>query len=355
MLAGRWNFNCVLLSAAVSNSIMKNKPYSLLLWIVFSLFCLRVFGQLIQYFFSFSFLPSFKEFYSGTLSYQLVLLFQAIIIFFYLRTCLKMSRGKVVANRIKGKRFLILGIIYTSIMVTRYILRMVMFPAERWFGGSIPIFFHIVLASFFIINGIYHIRSDKEIKRHSGRAIGFLWSVSFISLLLIICIWLLYQFAPAIVSNKAGMRKSVYSVSITKKVPIPMDDGINLYADVYKPERLHIAPTILVRVPLDNNFKGKVMSNMLGRIWAERGYNVVIQGVRGRFYSEGQHIPFKSERSDGIATLKWLNQQAWHNRKLGMWGGSYFGYTQWVISDQEALGFSAMLTQISSSSNYSMF
>jgi len=335
--------------------VLKNKPYSILLWIVLGLFCARVSGQLIQFFFSFSFLPSFEEFHSGTMSYVRLFFFQVVIILFYLRTCIRMSRGTIVVNRIKGKRLLILGIMYASVMITRYILRMAMFPTERWFGGCIPIFFHIVLASFFIINGIYHIRADDELDRKSTRAFKIVWAVSSKLLTLFIFLWLFYQCVPTIVAKKAGMRKSMYSVSIEKKVPIPMDDGKILCADVYRPERLSPAPTILIRVPLDNNFKGKTMSNVLGRMWAERGYNVVIQGVRGRFFSEGKHIPFKGERADGIATLKWLNTQTWHNGKVGMWGGSYFGYTQWEISDQDSLGFSAMLTQISSSSNYAMF
>lgn len=232
---------------------------------------------------------------------------------------------------------------------------MYMFPTERWFGGCIPILFHIVLASFFIINGVYHLRTDKELDRKSGKVFKIVWMISSKILILFICLWLFYQCVPTIVAKKAGMRKSMYSVSIENKVPIPMDDGEILCADVYKPERLSSAPTILIRVPLDNNFKGKTMSNVLGRVWAERGYNVVIQGVRGRLFSEGKHVPFKGERSDGIATLKWLNKQTWHNGKVGMWGGSYFGYTQWAISDQDSLGLNAMLTQISSSSNYNMF
>jgi putative CocE/NonD family hydrolase len=89
-------------------------------------------------------------------------------------------------------------------------------------------------------------------------------------------------------------------------------------------------------------------------MWSERGYNVMVQGVRGRYNSTDKHIPFNHEREDGIATLQWLHEQPWHNGKTGMWGGSYFGYTQWVLSDQDSLGLSALLTQISSSSNYAM-
>jgi len=38
-----------------------------------------------------------------------------------------------------------------------------------------------------------------------------------------------------------------------------------------------------------------------------------------------------------------------------MWGGSAFGYTQWVIADQEAPGPTALFIQIASTSFREMF
>jgi len=230
-----------------------------------------------------------------------------------------------------------------------------MFPSERWFGGCIPISFHVVLAAFVIIVGIFHKKTalDKSGKTHRWRLIS--WNISYVLIGILIISWLSYQLLPSFIAHQLGIRRPMYSVTIKKHVPVETEDKIILYADVYKPEKLKPAPSILVRIPLDNNFKGKFMSNILGRLWAERGYNVIVQGVRGRFSSGGKHIPFETERNDGIATLKWLKRQNWHNGKCGMWGGSYFGYTQWVLYDQDELGLKALLTQISSSSNYKMF
>jgi putative CocE/NonD family hydrolase len=232
---------------------------------------------------------------------------------------------------------------------------MAMFPSERWFGGTIPILFHIILASFMITIGLYHKRTGALQETKSRKWTKVSWNVSYVLIGVLIMAWISYQLLPTLFAYKTGMRHSVYSVSIDKQVSLQAVDGALLKADIYRPEKLNPAPTILVRIPLDNNFKGKFMSNVLGRLWAERGYNVVIQGVRGRYFSEGKHIPFQTERSDGLATLEWLNKQSWHNGKCGMWGGSYFGYTQWALFDQDKLGLKALLTQISSSSNYKMF
>jgi len=334
---------------------MKNKSYLISLCILLLLFSFRVTAQLTQYFFQVSWLPDFDKWHSGTLPYPLLVIAQCIILFLYGQTIYRIAKGTIILDFVRGKRFVFLGSVYASIMIIRYSLKMWIFPSERWFGGCIPIFFHIVLASFIIITGIYHLKNASEKKVLQSGFTKFSWRVLYAIIFLGIPVWLLYQLLPTILANQIGLRDAQYAVFIKKQVGVKMPDGEVLYADIYNPENLNPAPTILVRIPLDNNIKGMMMSNIVGRLWAERGYNVVIQGIRGRFHSTGKHIPFIYERSDGIATLKWLNQQPWHNGKTGMWGGSYFGYTQWVLSDQDILGLKALLTQISSSSNYSMF
>jgi uncharacterized protein len=334
---------------------MKNKPYSVILWVLFLLFCFRVSAQLTQYFFSVSFLPPFESWHSGTLSYPILVGFQVLIIALFITTCIRITNGSINLNYYKGKKLFSLGLIYAFLMVARYILRMSIFPAERWFGGAIPIFFHIVLASFIITAGRFHVRNAFKEKNLPNKIGRIAWSTFLTLIFSLIPIWLIYQLLPTFLASKLDMRDAQYSVVIEKNVKVETEDKILLRADIYKPESIKTAPTILIRIPLDDNLKGKMMSNVLGRLWAERGYNVVVQGVRGRFGSTGKHIPFTTEREDGIATLKWLNKQSWHNGKVGMWGGSYFGYTQWVLYDQDELGLKALFTHISSSSNHDMF
>ena len=333
---------------------MKNKPYSNILLVLLLCFCFRVAVQGIQYFFSIGFLPSFSLWHSGTLSYPVLVLFQLIIIIFFAWISYQVSSDKLTPSNIVGKRLIVLASIYGFVMIVRYIIKMSLYPTERWFGGSLPILFHIVLASFLLTLGIFHVKNWNN-KAKSGNVSRLIWNTVYGLFFLLIPVWILFQLMPSLLAYKMGMRSSEYYVTDMKQVPIKMDDGEVLYADIYRPERLTTAPTILVRIPLDYDLKGKLLSNLVGRIWAERGYNVVIQGVRGRYNSNAKHTPFLSERADGIATLKWMNTQSWHNGKTGMWGGSYFGYTQWAISDQDSLGLQAMLTHISSSNNYNMF
>src|SRR5262249_42295443 len=61
------------------------------------------------------------------------------------------------------------------------------------------------------------------------------------------------------------------------------------------------------------------------------------------------------ERQDGIATLDWLAGQPWFDGRLGMWGCSYYGYTQWVLADRTDPGPTALLMQECSTDCHRMF
>jgi uncharacterized protein len=48
------------------------------------------------------------------------------------------------------------SLVYAGSMVIRYAVRMRRRPEERWFGGAIPIVFHVVLAAFVFTYGVFH-------------------------------------------------------------------------------------------------------------------------------------------------------------------------------------------------------
>jgi putative CocE/NonD family hydrolase len=151
------------------------------------------------------------------------------------------------------------------------------------------------------------------------------------------------------------VRESQYSVEIKRDVPMQTSDGVLLVSDIYRPNAKEKFPTILVRIPFTKTFRNGLGADAIGNFWASRGYNVVIQGTRGRFKSGGEFYPLIHERQDGIETLQWLAKQSWFDGRLGMWGGSAFGHTQWAISDQDFSGPTALAIQIASTDFYGMF
>ena len=237
-------------------------------------------------------------------------------------------------------------------------IQMTLYPHERWVGGSIPIFFHWILATFLLIVGSYHwhLTRHKNFETNGlSRLIRKFFKFVVIILVSIgIIIWISYQIAPTIVAYQLGLRRPEFAVRIERKVPLLTSDGVILVCDIYHPQGIKKMPTILVRLPLPMSMKNKIMTGVICRIWAERGFTVVVQTIRGYPPSTGFFEPFQNERQDGIETINWIAKQSWFNGHLGMWGGSYFGYTQWVLADQISPGPSALFISICSTDWYKM-
>jgi hypothetical protein len=107
-------------------------------------------------------------------------------------------------------------------------------------------------------------------------------------------------------------------------------------------------PTVLVRSPYGRK---QFVGLLAGRLLAERGFQVVIQSVRGTFGSGGDFDPF-DERADGLATLAWLRTQPWHEGRVGGFGPSYLGLVQWAIAEPAGDELAAMAIQVSASQFY---
>jgi hypothetical protein len=132
-----------------------------LLWTLLGLFILRVTGQALVVFFDVDFLPPMQEWYSGLMAYEYLFPSQLAIIALMARICMDFTRGKgffVVPRRFFAVYWLQFGYLYLAVMVARYPISMYLHPEARWFGGTIPIFFHWVLAVFVIAVGLYHRR-----------------------------------------------------------------------------------------------------------------------------------------------------------------------------------------------------
>jgi len=122
-------------------------------------------------------------------------------------------------------------------------------------------------------------------------------------------------------------RAQEYAVTIERNVPAKMHDGITLRADVYRPKADGKFPVLLVRTPYDK--QGTTYFAMKA---AARGYVVIAQDVRGRFESEGEWYTFKNESQDGYDTVEWAAALPYSNGKVGMFGGSYVGATQFLAA-----------------------
>jgi putative CocE/NonD family hydrolase len=126
-----------------------------------------------------------------------------------------------------------------------------------------------------------------------------------------------------------------YSVTVEKAVMMPMRDGTRLAADLYRPEADGRFPALVERTPY-NREESVILRTRTPQFFAERGFVVVVQDVRGRFGSEGSWYPFIDDGSgrnrDGYDTIQWVASQPWCNGKVATTGGSYSGQTQMLLA-----------------------
>jgi uncharacterized protein len=136
------------------------------------------------------------------------------------------------------------------------------------------------------------------------------------------------RFVDRMMTRVLGLPPATSDYSVRRDVPVPMRDGVVLRADHYLPGTSAPAGTLLLRCPYGRDAP---LSWMYARVYAQRGYHVVMQSVRGTFGSDGDFEPAEHEVEDGADTVAWLRRQPWFTGTFATLGQSYLGFTQWAL------------------------
>lgn len=112
---------------------------------------------------------------------------------------------------------------------------------------------------------------------------------------------------------------------------LEMRDGVRLATDVFRPaaDGVPLAepfPALLHRTPYDKTSPRLVEQ---ARWFASRGYVVVLQDLRGLYFSEGVFQKYHEyDAPDGFDTIEWIAALDYTTERVGMWGTSYGAHTQ---------------------------
>lgn len=110
---------------------------------------------------------------------------------------------------------------------------------------------------------------------------------------------------------------------------IPMRDGVELNATFYLPSGSEAVPAIFTMTPyIADSYHAR------GSYFARSGYAFGIVDCRGRGNSGGDFFPFLNDGRDAFDVVEWLAGQPWCVGSVGMWGGSYGGFNQWMALKQ---------------------
>jgi len=129
-------------------------------------------------------------------------------------------------------------------------------------------------------------------------------------------------------------------------VRVPMDDGVHLSTDIYLPKQeKEKYPAILIRTPYNKSRKDEIKHGTRDvEFFAKNGYTVVFQDVRGRGDSDGEWEPYYKEGQDGCKTIEWISNQNWCDGRVGMIGGSYRGFLQWISAKENPEPLTTMVS-----------
>lgn len=109
---------------------------------------------------------------------------------------------------------------------------------------------------------------------------------------------------------------------------------------VRTPDGADIA-TVLVRPraapgPLPTLLRYTIYVNEQGmadaRSAAARGYAGMVAYTRGKGWSPQAPVPYEHDGDDARAVIAWIARQPWSDGRVGMYGGSYDGFTQWAAA-----------------------
>ena len=140
-------------------------------------------------------------------------------------------------------------------------------------------------------------------------------------------------------------------VSVDRNVLIEMPDGVTLATDVRHPEGKGPFPTLLQRTCYDKDLIAEYSGL---EAFLAAGYRVVFQDCRGSGASGGEGDHF-AESADGRVTADWVADQPWFDGRLGTFGSSYMGMTQWALAATRPPYLRAMAVGLSNSRVRSWF
>jgi len=131
-------------------------------------------------------------------------------------------------------------------------------------------------------------------------------------------------------------------ITVDFDVPAKMRDGVTLRANIYRPQGEGQWPVLLTRLPYGKDLPGGTAVLDPAQV-ARRGYVVIVQDTRGRAASEGEWDPMRNEALDGVDTIEWAAKLPYSNGSVGMYGASYYGFTQWASAVLQPAALKAMV------------
>jgi hypothetical protein len=127
-------------------------------------------------------------------------------------------------------------------------------------------------------------------------------------------------FAGALVSEDDNRRYVV-----EKNIQVRTPDGATVCTQIVRPRGRERLPALLEFTI----YADPPSTISEARRSASNGYVGVTGFSRGKMCSPDKPVPLEHDGADASALIEWIAKQPWSDGRVGMFGGSYNGFTQW--------------------------
>jgi putative CocE/NonD family hydrolase len=130
---------------------------------------------------------------------------------------------------------------------------------------------------------------------------------------------------------------------INDDILVKTPDGASIATMVVRPR------SVVARLPALLDFTiyasgGSIFNEQ--RLSAANGYIGVVAYARGKGRSPDVPVPYEHDGNDARAVIEWISQQPWCDGRVGMFGGSYNGFTQWAAAKHMPAALKAMMPSV---------
>lgn len=133
---------------------------------------------------------------------------------------------------------------------------------------------------------------------------------------------------------------------VQSEVPVKTPDGAIVCTLIVRPRS---GPARLPTLMEFSVYADLPVSMSEVRRSASNGYVGVAGFSRGKLCSPGPIWPYEHDGADAAALIDWIARQPWSDGRVGMFGASYDGFTQWAAAKHRPKALKAMMPAVSSS------
>ncbi len=113
-------------------------------------------------------------------------------------------------------------------------------------------------------------------------------------------------------------------------VLIETRDGAQISAIIVRNSQVRQPQPVILQSTIYVRDKGRDLVTL--KKAADNGYVGVMAYTRGKRSSPNEIWPYENDANDNYDVIDWISKQQWCDGRVGMYGGSYNGFTQWAAA-----------------------